>query len=88
MYDMNCKGDVKMGIPQKYETTRVNYNLPSKLVEKLKAYSEELGMPVTQTIVLLLTQSLESKTMLHELPKVTNMYEDFKNNYDNKDSLI
>ena len=78
-----------MGIPQKYETTRVNYNLPSKLVEKLKAYSEELGMPVTQTIVLLLTQSLESKTMLHELPKVTKMYDDLKESqYIKDDSLI
>lgn len=79
-----------MALPQRYETTRVNYNLPSKLVEKLKAYSEELGMPVTQTVVLLLTQCLESKAMLHELPKVTKMYDDYKESQynNNTDSLI
>lgn len=73
-----------------YETTRVNFNLPSKLVEKLKAYSEEIGMPMTHTVTLLLNQSLESKVMLRELPKVTKIYDDYKKEqyYDTKDDSL
>jgi len=79
-----------MALPQRYETTRVNMNLPSKLVEKLKAYSEQIGMPMTQTVTLLLNQGLESKVVLEELPKITTMYHDYKESqYNSKtDSLI
>ena len=71
-----------------YETTRMNCNLPSKLVERLKAYSEHIGMPYTQTMTLLLTQALDNQKAWEEIPKITNMYEDYKKNYDNRDSLI
>ena len=77
-----------MGLPLRYETTRVNYNLPTKLVEKLKLYSEQVGMPVTQTVTLLLTQGLESKVIVEQLPKVTKFIEDYNYNNDNRDSLI
>ena len=79
-----------MALPQRYDTTRVNFNLPTKLVEKLKAYSEQIGMPMTQTVTLLLNQSLESKVVLEELPKITTMYRDYKESQynSNTDSLI
>lgn len=80
-----------MGISQRYETTRVNFNLPAKLVERLKIYSEQMGMPMTQIVTMLLNQSLESKIVFEQLPKVTKMYDDYKKeqylNTDN-DSLI
>ena len=34
--------------------SRVNMNLPTKIVEEVKEYAEELGLPVTQAYTMLL----------------------------------
>ena len=61
-----------------YELTRVNYYLPSKLVERVKQYSNSLGVPMTQGVVLLLTKSLDNNDVMIELPKVMEFIQDYK----------
>lgn len=61
-----------------YELTRVNYRLPSKLVERLKQYSNDLGVPMTQGLVLLLTKALDNETIIDQLPMIMELYEEFK----------
>lgn len=78
VYDM-FKGSVKnMAKSFDYEITRVNYNLPTKLVERVKEYSREMGVPITYGVVLLLNKGLENSTILEQLPKVTQFIEEYK----------
>ncbi len=41
------------------ELTRVNINLPKKLVEKVKKYGVSLGINITSAYVVLLNQGLD-----------------------------
>lgn len=61
-----------------YELTRVNYRLPSKLVERVKQYSNDLGVPMTQGVVLLLTKALDNENILEQLPMLLELYKEFK----------
>lgn len=61
-----------------YELTRVNYRLPSKLVERVKQYSNDLGVPMTQGVVLLLTKALDNETIIDQLPMIMELYKEFK----------
>lgn len=61
-----------------YELTRVNYRLPSKLVERVKQYSIDLGIPMTQGVVLLLTKALDNENILEQLPILLELYKEFK----------
>ena len=61
-----------------YELTRVNYYLPSKLVERVKQYSYDLGVPKTQGVILLLTKALDNEDILEQLPMLLELYKEFK----------
>lgn len=66
-----------------FETTRVNYNLPTKLVERVKEYSRNNGVPITYGVVQLLNKGLENDTIMNYLPqlsKLTEILEEVKNN--------
>lgn len=39
---------------KKYDTSRVNMNLPTKLVKRVKDYANDMGVPDTQAYILLL----------------------------------
>lgn len=54
------------------QLTRVNMNLPSKLVERIKEYAASLGLPLTQAYTVLLNQALEQKDVIAQLPDVLN----------------
>lgn len=54
------------------QLTRVNMNLPSKLVERIREYAESLGLPLTQAYTVLLNQALEQKDVIAQLPDVLN----------------
>ena len=54
------------------QLTRVNMNLPSKLVVRIKEYAESLGLPLTQAYTVLLNQALEQKDVIAQLPDVLN----------------
>lgn len=57
---------------EKRDITRVNMNLPTKIVEQVKAYADELGLPVTQAYTMLLNQALEQKDMMKNMPQILN----------------
>lgn len=61
-----------------YELTRVNMYLPSKLVKRLKQYSNDLGVPMTHGVILLLTKALDNENILEQLPMLLELYKEFK----------
>lgn len=62
----------KMAKINNVQLTRVNMNLPSKLVERIKEYAASLGLPLTQAYTVLLNQALEQKDVIAQLPDVLN----------------
>ena len=63
---------------EKRDITRVNMNLPTKIVLQVKEYAEELGLPITQAYTVLLNQSLEQKDMLKNMPQILNSMANLK----------
>lgn len=62
---------------------RVNSNLPMPLYERIKQYATEIGMPITQTIILLLHQGLDYRDnikMFSSLSSTLNELKDLKSN--------
>lgn len=57
---------------EKRDITRVNMNLPTKIVLQVKEYASELGLPITHAYTILLKQSLEQKDMLKNMPQILN----------------
>ena len=58
---------------------RVNMNLPSHIVERIKEYADSLGINVTSAYIVLLNQALEQKDMLLQLPMLMSSFNDIKN---------
>lgn len=50
-------------VKRNVELIRVNMNLPKKIVEQVKKYADELGLPVTQAYIVLLNRALEQKDL-------------------------
>lgn len=67
-----------MAIGKKYETIRVNVNLPIKLVERVKEFSDNFGIPATQGYILLINSGLKTETMGSQLEMVNNIIENAK----------
>lgn len=63
---------------EKRDITRVNMNLPTKIVLQVKEYAEELGLPITQAYTVLLNQSLEQKDMFKNMPQILNSMANLK----------
>lgn len=57
-----------MAKSNKIELTRVNINLPTTVVEKVKEYADNLGINTTSAYIVLLNQALEQKSMIENLP--------------------
>lgn len=70
-----------MANKEKYK--KVSFNIPIKLLEKVKAYSEELGLSYTNGFVFLLTSAFEQKESLKSLDTLLDTYKDIKNNSEN-----
>ena len=64
--------------------TRVNVNLPTPLVEKVKAYSLKAGIPTTQGYIQLLTKSLDYLDALEYLPVVSELIKQMKSEKDTR----
>lgn len=60
------------------ELERVNINLPSNIVAKVKEYADGLGINYTSAYIILLNQALEQKDMLANLPAMLTMFNDLK----------
>jgi predicted DNA binding CopG/RHH family protein len=57
---------------------RVNINLPTKLVNRVRDYARSNGLPYTQAYVLLLNQGLKENSMMEMLPSVLSTLTDIK----------
>lgn len=71
---------------EKRNITRVNMNLPTKLVEEVKEFAEDLGLPTTQAYTVLINYALEYKEMLNTLPQLLTAVNDLKTIYENQEN--
>lgn len=55
---------------EKRDITRVNMNLPTQMVTKVKEYADSLGLPVTQAYTVLINMALEQKDMIKVMPEL------------------
>ena len=71
------------------DITRVNMNLPTQMVTKVKEYADSLGLPVTQAYTVLINMALEQKDMIKLMPELLKGVSDLKEVADSqKSSLI
>ena len=63
---------------EKRDITRVNMNLPTQMVNKVKEYADSLGLPVTQAYTVLINMALEQKDMLKFMPDLLKGVTDLK----------
>lgn len=74
---------------EKRDITRVNMNLPTQMVSKVKEYADSLGLPVTQAYTVLINMALEQKDMIKLMPELLKGVSDLKEVADSqKSSLI
>ena len=74
---------------EKRDITRVNMNLPTQMVTKVKEYADSLGLPVTQAYTVLINMALEQKDMIKLMPELLKGVSDLKELADSqKSSLI
>lgn len=74
---------------EKRYITRVNMNLPTQMVTKVKEYADNLGLPVTQAYTVLINMALEQKDMIKAMPELLKGVIDLKELADSqKSSLI
>lgn len=74
---------------EKRDITRVNMNLPTQMVTKVKEYADSLGLPVTQAYTVLINMALEQKDMIKLMPELLKGVSDLKEVVDSqKSSLI
>lgn len=74
---------------EKRDITRVNMNLPTQMVTKVKEYADSLGLPITQAYIVLINMALEQKDMIKAMPELLKGVSDLKELADSqKSSLI
>lgn len=74
---------------EKRDITRVNMNLPTQMVTKVKEYADSLGLPFTQAYTVLINMALEQKDMIKAMPELLKGVSDLKELADSqKSSLI
>lgn len=60
------------------ELIRVNINIPSNVVSRVKEYAENLGINTTSAYIVLLNQALDQKDIMNNLPLMFTMMNDLK----------
>lgn len=60
------------------ELTRVNMNLPTSIVDRVKDYADDLGINTTSAYIVLLNQALDQKETLEVLPLMLQAFEEAK----------
>ena len=60
---------------KKYDTSRVNMNLPTKLVKRVKDYASEMGVPDTQAYVMLLNFGFQYADLPKQIDTFNQMLE-------------
>lgn len=62
----------------KRDITRVNMNLPTQMVIKVKEYADALGLPITQAYTVLINMALEQKDLIKSMPELFRCVNDLK----------
>ena len=62
----------------KRDITRVNFNLPTPVVEEVKKYANDLGLPVTQAYTVLISTALEQKDLVKLMPQLIKSIDNLK----------
>jgi len=62
----------------KYETKRVNMNLPTKLVERVNDYADKLGVPNTQAFIFLINYGFQYADLEDNLRRLEKLVSDIK----------
>lgn len=65
-------------VKRDYEFTRININLPSDLVARIKDYSNKVGISVTSAYSILLNDALEQKELFKNMPALVSLMKDLK----------
>lgn len=74
---------------EKRDITRVNMNLPTQMVTKVKEYADSLGLPVTQAYTVLINRALDYEVITKKFPELIKGIADLKELADSqKSSLI
>lgn len=73
---------------EKRDITRVNMNLPTQMVTKVKEYADSLGLPVTQAYTVLINMALEQKDMIKAMPELLKGVSDLKELADSQMSSL
>lgn len=66
-------------IKKNTELTRVNINLPTNIVEKVKDYADNLGINTTSAYIVLLNQALEYKDSISYLNTIIELSQKIEN---------
>lgn len=66
------------------ELKRVNINLPSGIIERVKDYADNLGINTTSAYIVLLNQALDQKDIMNSLPTMYTMINELQNLGNNK----
>ena len=61
---------------KKNDLVRVNINIPVNVLERVKAYANEIGIPVTQAYIVLINSGLEQRELVSKMPKLLEMMGD------------
>ena len=71
-----------------FELTRLNMNLPTSVVDRVKDYADNLGINVTSAYIVLLNQALDQKSTLDILPIMLQAINEANNTNIEKDNSI
>lgn len=70
---------------EKTQLQRVNINLPTSLVEKVKEYANQLGVNTTSAYIFLLNQALNQKDSIAGLSILAELSKKIELDKDNED---
>ncbi len=56
---------------KKNDKTRINLNIPTSIVDKVKKYADEMGLNLTSAFIVLINKGLEQNEIYTQLPMLT-----------------
>lgn len=72
----------------KLELVRVNINLPKNVIERVRDYADELGIPMTQAYIVLINMALQQKDIIAMMPALMKGITDLKMLSENQETSI
>lgn len=72
----------------KLELVRVNINLPKNVIERVREYADEIGIPMTQAYIVLINMALQQKDIIAMMPALMKGITDLKMLSENQETSI